>query len=194
MKQKKNNRMNLKLKFLLAYVLFMSQLCFGQDKYFTKTGTIYFMSHTDAIDIDGTNKQVVSFFNIKTGEMVFGVLVKSFEFTLATASEHFNETYMETHLYPKSSFKGTVKDIQKIDFSKPGKFDVIVEGALSIHGVTKDVSEKGTLEIKDNAIEAYSKFQVSINDYKITVPKLVEDRVAKIVDITVNLTYKPYQK
>jgi polyisoprenoid-binding protein YceI len=152
------------------------------------------MSHTDAIDIDGTNKQVVSFFNIKTGEMVFGVLVKSFEFTLATASEHFNETYMETHLYPKSSFKGAVKDIQKIDFSKPGKYDVVVEGSLTIHGVTKEVSEKGTLEIKDKEIEASSKFQVSINDYKITVPKLVENRVAKIVNITVNLTYKPYQK
>ena len=186
--------MGIKIKIIIIGLLFCGQFGFAQNRYFTKAGTIYFMSHTDAIDIDGTNKQVVSFLDIKTGEMVFGVLVKSFEFTLATASEHFNETYMETHLYPKASFKGIIKDIQKIDFSKPGKYDVVVEGSLTIHGVTKEVSEKGTLDIKENEIEASSSFQVSINDYKITVPKLVEGRVAKIVDVKVNITYKPYNK
>jgi polyisoprenoid-binding protein YceI len=189
----KIDTMFLKTKILIAGLLFFTQIGFAQNRYFTKTGTIYFMSHTDAIDIDGTNKQVVSFLDVKTGEIVFGVLVKSFEFTLATASEHFNETYMETHLYPKANFKGSIKDFQKIDFSKPGKYDVVVEGSLTIHGVTKEVSEKGTLEIKENEISAYSAFQVSINDYKITVPKLVEDRVAKTVDVKVTMTYKPYK-
>jgi polyisoprenoid-binding protein YceI len=152
------------------------------------------MSHTDAIDIDGINKQVVSFMDIKTGEIVFGVLVKSFDFTLATASEHFNETNMETYKFPKANFKGLIKDIQKIDFTKPGKYDVEVAGTLSIHGVTKEVTEKGIFEVKENEIDASSAFQVSISDYNIKVPKLVEDRVAKIVDIKVNMTYKPYQK
>ena len=152
------------------------------------------MSHTDAIDIDGTNRQVVSFLDIKSGEMVFGILIKSFEFTLATASEHFNETYMESYKYPKASFKGYVKDIQKIDFTKPNKYDVVVEGDLTIHGITKKVVEKGTLEIKENEIIGMSQFKVSISDYNIVVPKLVEDRVAKIVDVKVNMDYKPYQK
>ena len=194
MNQQKTHAMCLKLKFILFAFLMYFQFCNAQNRYFTKTGTIYFMSHTDAIDIDGTNKQVVSFLDIKTGEIVFGVLVKSFDFTLATASEHFNETYMESQKFPKASFKGTVKDIQKVDFTKPGKFDVVVEGALTIHGVTKDVSEKGTFEVRDNEIDAFSSFQVSISDYSITVPKLVEERVAKSVDVKVNMIYKPYQK
>jgi polyisoprenoid-binding protein YceI len=122
------------------------------------------------------------------------VLVKSFEFTLATASEHFNETYLESHKFPKANFKGKVVDISGIDFSKPGKYEVIVEGDLTIHGVTKKVSEKGTFEIKDGTILANSEFEVSISDYNITVPKIVEERVAKVVKVKVNLTYKPYQK
>lgn len=186
--------MYLKTKLLIISILIVNCLCFSQERYFTKTGTIYFISHTDAIDIDGTNNQVVSFLDLKTGEIVFGVLIKSFEFTLATASEHFNETYMESHKFPKAGFKGKVNDISKIDFSKPGKFEVTVEGDLTIHGVTKKVSEKGTLEIKEGAILADSEFVVTINDYNITVPKIVEDRVAKVVNVKVNLTYKPYQK
>jgi polyisoprenoid-binding protein YceI len=186
--------MFLKIQILILSILLCGFNCFSQDKYFTKSGTIYFISHTDAIDIDGTNNQVVSFLDLKTGEIVFGVLIKSFEFTLATASEHFNETYMESHKFPKASFKGKVNDISKIDFSKPGKYEVLVEGDLTIHGVTKKVSERGVLEIKDGNILANSEFVVSINDYNITVPKIVEERVAKVVNVKVNLTYKPYQK
>jgi polyisoprenoid-binding protein YceI len=185
----------MKTKIGLAFLgILISLAGIAQDRYSTKTGTIYFMSHTDAIDIDGTNRQVVSIIDIKTGDMVFNLLVKSFEFTLATASEHFNETYMESHKYPKASFKGKIKDISKIDLTKNGKYDVVVDGDLTIHGVTKPVSEKGTLEVKNGEIIAASAFKVSIDDYKITVPKLVEDRVAKIVDVKVNLTYKPMQK
>jgi len=59
---------------------------FSQEKYYTKTGKAYFMSHTDMIDIDGTNKQVISFFDVKSGEIVCAMLIKGFEFTLATAA------------------------------------------------------------------------------------------------------------
>jgi hypothetical protein len=186
--------MFLRIQFLIIVTLLFGYNGFSQDRYFTKSGTIYFMSHTDVIDIDGTNNQVVSFLDLKTGEIVFGVLIKSFEFTLATASEHFNETYMESHKFPKASFKGKVNDLSKIDFSKPGKYEVLVEGDLAIHGVTKKVAEKGILEIKDGNILANSEFTVSISDYNIVVPKIVEDRVAKVVNVKVNLTYKPYQK
>lgn len=183
----------MKLKILIFVTILISgiNLCFSQ-KYFTKTGKAYFMSHTDEIDIDGTSKNVVSFLDIKTGEIVFGINIKSFEFTLATAVEHFNETYMESHLFPKSSFKGVVKDFQKIDFSKSGKYDVVVEGDLTIHGVTKKVSEKGTLVIKDKEIIASSSFKVAIADYNIKVPKIVVNRVAQIINVKIDAEYKPY--
>ncbi|MBN1184753.1 MAG: YceI family protein [Bacteroidales bacterium] len=166
----------------------------AQDKYFTRTGHVYFLSHTDVIDIDGNNNQVTSFLNIETGEMVFAVLIKSFEFTLATAKEHFNESYMESHIYPKSKFSGKISNIEKIDFKKDGLYNVTVEGDLTIHGITKTVSEPGTLEVKGSKIYGKSKFEVAIDDYDIKVPKIVEDRVAKIVDVEIDMIYEPYTK
>ena len=179
---------------LVGFIVLICNTVFGQDKYYTRTGHVYFLSHTDVIDIDGNNNQVTSFLDIKTGEMVFAVLIKSFEFTLATAKEHFNESYMESHLYPKSKFKGVIKEIGSFDLTNDGEYRVTVEGDLTIHGITKSVSEPGTLKVKDGKIYGESTFKVAIDDYEIKVPKIVEDRVAKIVDIKIDMVYEPYNK
>ncbi len=164
------------------------------QKYFTRTGHVYFLSHTDIIDIDGNNHQVISFLDVQTGEMVFAVLIKAFEFTLATAEEHFNETYMESQVFPKSKFTGKILEIDNIDLTEAGIYEVTVEGDLTIHGVTKRIKEKGRLESKDSKIFGTSDLKIAIDDYNIKVPKLVEDRVAKIVDVKISLEYEPFER
>jgi hypothetical protein len=181
-------------KYILLIISFIAISCYSQDKLFTKTGKAYFMSHTDVIDIDGTNRQVISFIDTKTGEINAAMLIKGFEFTLATAAEHFNETYMESHLYPKSNFKGKINDFDKIDLKKNGLINISVTGDLTIHGVTKAVTQQASLEIKDGIITGKCNFKVAIDDYSIKVPKVVENRVAKIVDVQLEFEYKPYQK
>jgi polyisoprenoid-binding protein YceI len=174
--------------------LFIGQSAFGQDLYFTKTGHIHFMSRTDAINIDGNNNQVTSFLNTTNGEMVFQLLVKSFKFTLATAEEHFNDTYMESDKFPKSSFKGNITNLTDIDFSKNGTYKAIVKGDLTIHGVTKPIIQEGKITISEGKMNAESTFILNIKDFNIKVPKMVEDRVAKSVDVKVNMEYLPYKK
>lgn len=183
-----------KLLLLLTLVSAITTNLLSQEKYFTRTGHAYFISRTDVIDIDGNNHQVGSIMNIKTGEMVFTVLIKSFEFTLATAEEHFNETYMESDEFPKSKFKGIIQNIESIDLTKDGKHEVTVKGDLTIHGVTKSISVPATLETKDGKIIGKSEFTVNIDDYKIKVPKVVEKRVSKIIEIKIDMEYKPYNK
>jgi hypothetical protein len=181
-------------KILILLIAFYSGFSFGQEKYFTKTGHAYFMSHTDVIDIDGNNNQAVCFLNTSTGELAIAMLVKSFEFTLATAAEHFNETYMESHLFPKANFKGKISDIKAVNFSKAGVYKVTITGDLTIHGVTKSVTEAASLEVKEGEIFGMCNFSVAIDDYSIKVPKVVEHRVAKVVDVKVTCSFKPYSK
>ena len=165
----------------------------SQDKYFTKTGKAYFMSHTDVIDIDGTNNQVFCVLETQTGDLACAMLVKAFEFTLATASEHFNETYMESHLYPKANFKGKIPGF---DMAKLSAADtkLTAEGQLTIHGKTSNVSLPIVVSLKNGVIVGSSSFKVSIADYDIKVPKVVENRVAKIVDVKINLELKAEKK
>jgi len=180
---------------LLTVTLFLASLLSNaQNLLFTKTGHVYFMSHTDAIDVDGDNNQVTSFLNTETGEIVFQLLMKSFKFTLATAEEHFNETYMESDKFPKASFKGMVTNLKDINLKTNGTFKAMVRGDMTIHGVTKPIEQEGTMTVKDGKVIATSAFKISIDDYGIKVPKLVEDRVAKIVDVKIDVEYVPYTK
>ena len=164
------------------------------DKYFTRNGHIYFLSKTDIIDIDAHNRQTASFLNTKNGDMVFAVIMKLFKFDLALAEEHFNENYVESEKFPKAKFKGRIDNFDKIDVSKNAVHHVTVSGKLSLHGKTKSLKAKGTIEIKDGTIIAKSKFTIMLKDYSISIPNLVKDKVSKEIIIEIDMLYKPFIK
>jgi hypothetical protein len=180
----------MKIVLRVTFAILITLICLIQSnaqQYLTKTGHAYFMSHTDAIDIDGNNYQVAAIANVETGEVVFIVLIKAFEFTLATADKHFNETYMESDEFPKATFKGKIQNLKEIDLSKQGEYSVMAEGMLTIHGQTQALTKEGKLIIKNGTIGLESDFQLSISDYKIEVPRSVENRVAKMVDVHIDM-------
>jgi hypothetical protein len=159
------------------------------QKYMTKTGFVGFFSHTPVEDIKGDNNQAASVLDISNGELVFQVLIKSFHFEKALMEEHFNENYMESEKFPKSTFKGKIVNLASVDFSKPGKYDVTVEGDLNIHDVTNRISVKGEIEVLAGGINATSKFNVVPEDYKINIPGVVREKIAKNLEVSVNMKY-----
>lgn len=172
--------------FLLAVSLF--QLVSAQ-KYITKNGHIWFYGETPLEEIEAHNRQVVSSLDASNGEMAFVLLNKSFEFKRALMQEHFNENYMESDKFPKANFKGKIDNLGKIDFKKDGTYPAEVSGDLTIHGVTKHVTTKGTIVVKGNTIAANSKFLVVPTDYGIRIPSIVENKIAKEMQVTVDMTY-----
>jgi polyisoprenoid-binding protein YceI len=124
---------------------------------------------------------------------VLQVLIKSFHFEKALMEEHFNENYMESEKYPKSTFKGKITNLSSVDFSKPGKFEVTVEGDLNIHDVTNKVSVGGTIEVIPGGINANSKFNIVPEDYKINIPGVVRDNISKTLEVTVTMKYTPVE-
>lgn len=159
------------------------------QKIYTKNGHISFFSKTSLEDIKADNNQVMSVLNTQTGELQFSVIIKSFHFEKALMEEHFNENYMESDKYPKSTFKGTIADISKVIFTTDGTYNVTVSGDLTIHGVTNKVSTKGTITVKGGKATGTSTFTVALADYKITVPKVVEANISKTIEIKVNCLY-----
>jgi hypothetical protein len=61
-----------------------------------------------------------------------------------------------------------------------------------VHGVEKDITVPGTIGIEDGKLVATSKFQVTPEDYEITIPALVRDKIGKVMDITVKANYIPF--
>ena len=178
----------MRTKIILLSLLAFAQIANAQ-KYIAKTGHIWFYSYTPMEVIEAHNRQVVSILDLSTGELVFNLLNKSFEFKVALMQEHFNENYMETTKFPKSSFKGKITNLDKIDFKKDGTYNADVTGDLTIHGVTKNITTTGTIEVSGGNVLAKAKFNVVPKDYGIQIPQLVENKIAKEMEITVEIPY-----
>jgi YceI-like domain len=156
------------------------------QKFYTKNGLISFFSSTKMEDIKADNNQVLCVLNSQTGDLQFSVLNNSFRFRKALMEEHFNENYIESTKYPKSSFKGTVADISKVNFTQDGTYPVTVKGDLSIHGVTKNITAKGSVIIKASKINVSSKFIARLADYNIAIPGAVKNNISENIEITVS--------
>ena len=157
----------------------------------TRNGQISFLSETPMENIDAVNNEVTSLLNTENGELVFAVLIKSFHFERALMEEHFNENYMESDKIPKATFQGKITNLSGINFSKDGTYPATVEGDLTIHGVKQKIATTGTIQIEKGKIVATSTFEVNVDDYKIEIPSLVADKIAKTLAIKVNCNYQP---
>jgi hypothetical protein len=177
---------------LLAISFFFIEA--GAQKYMTKTGYIGFYSHTPIEDIKADNNQVAGILDISTGEIVFQVLIKSFHFEKTLMEEHFNENYMESDKFPKSTFSGKILNLSSVDFTKNGKYDVTVEGDLNMHNVTKKTTAKGVIEVITGGINATSRFNIAPEEFKITIPGIVRENIARSLEVTVKMNYLPLEK
>jgi len=164
------------------------------QKYITKNGHIYFHSEAPLETIEAHNKQVNAAIDATTGDFVFKVLMNAFVFEKALMQEHFNENYVESEKFPNGTFKGKIVNLKEIDFSKPGKYPAKVAGDLTIHGITQQIEEKGTLEITKESVNATSKFTLKIADYNISIPGAVAGKISEEVDIYVDLKLSPVSK
>jgi polyisoprenoid-binding protein YceI len=176
-----------KITTLLAILLFAASTAHAQ-KYMTKGGTIKFFSDTPMEKIEGTNRQVNSALDFSTGNMVFKVLIRGFEFEKALMQEHFNENYMESEKFPNTTFSGKIINIKDVNLEKEGVYKVVVEGDLSMHGVTNKIKTNGTIEVKGGKVLGKATFNVAPKDYNIAIPQAVIKNISEAIQVDVNIT------
>ena len=145
-----------------------------------------FYSSAPMEDIEATNETVKSIIDLDKGEMVYSVKIKDFQFEKSLMQEHFNENYLESEKYPKSTVAGTIKGWN----TQEGEQDVTVAGKLSIHGITKDVEISGKLNYSVDKVTVLAKFPVELKDYKVKIPKALFYNIAESVEVTVDFEYK----
>jgi polyisoprenoid-binding protein YceI len=157
------------------------------EKLVSKNGQINFYSHTDIEDISADNFTVVSTLNLNTGETVFSVSMQGFEFEKSLMQKHYNSPkFLDTKKFPKSKFKGRITNLEDIDFSKNGTYKAEVSGELSLHGITKDMIESGTILVQDGTIVIDATMQIVLADFDVTFVKGKPSKnIAKTIDISI---------
>jgi len=180
---------NMKKQLLFFAFSLLTITSFGQ-KYVTKNGHVSFLSEASTENIEAHNIQVNCAFDASNGSVVFKILIKSFEFKKAMMQEHFNENYLESDKFPDATFSGKIENIESVDITENGKYDVILIGTLTIHGESQEIKEKGTFIVDGDMITGKSVFTIKVKDYKIKIPKTVIDNIAEEIKITIDVNLK----
>lgn len=166
----------------------------AQNRWFTREGNIRFFSSTPMENIEAHNYQVNGLVDFSSGEMAFSLLMKGFHFEKALMEEHFNEKYVESDKFPKSTFEGKFSAKSPIDPGKAGEYPVTVSGKLTIHGVTQQVETQGLFKADGaGTVNGEAVFTVKPADYDIKIPSVVRQNIAETIEITVRMAYKPMQ-
>jgi hypothetical protein len=178
------------MKPLIILIVFAASLgnLKAQKIYSTKTGRITFFSSTPIQDIEAKTSEVESKL-ASNGQIAFTLLIKGFQFENQKMEDDFNEDYMESTKYPKANFKGNVTNISNINLSKDGTYPAKVRGELTIHGVTKEITSDGTIEVKGAKVIAKSKFNIAVKDFNIG-GALIGKKIASALAINVDCEYE----
>ena len=113
----------------------------------------------------------------------------AFDFDKALMQEHFNEKYVESEIYPKSTFTGKIENWDLLNTKQEGVFNVKSSGVIEIHGVKKEIVADGILEILNQKVNIKSSFSIKIEEFNIQIPRIVRENIAEevVIDVDVQL-------
>lgn len=156
------------------------------QRYKTATGHIWFSSVSPLETIEAHNRQVIALLDKSSGAIAYKVIMKSFEFKKAAMQDHFNTQYLHTDKYPNATFDGRFTDPSAIRYDKDGTYNIEAEGKLSIHGVTKEIKEKGSVTVKGKTVTTSSTFTINLDDYNVTIPSNYVNNISRTITIHVD--------
>lgn len=160
------------------------------DIYTCKTGQVSFLSDAPLEMIKASSKNLTGALNLKDRSFSFMLSTKSFEgFNSSLQKTHFNEDYMETDIYPNSTFKGKI--IEEVDLSVPGSYKIRAKGKMYIHGVENDRIVRCDLIVGENKIDVKAGFTVFLADHNISIPSILNQKIAEEIKVDISFTVIP---
>ncbi len=179
---------NIKKSFAICLLMvFIPLATLIAQGYKSVTGEVAFFSSAPIEDIKADNKEATGLFNVSTGAMAFLVPIKGFRFRKSLMQQHFNERFMESDRYPEATFDGKLTGYT---LSDNGVQNVVAEGNLTIHGISKSIREKGDLTYNAGEITMKAVFPVSLADFDIEIPQVLFYNIAEEVEVTVYFVFK----
>ncbi len=179
-------------KVIFMLLLVANTAAVSAQKYFTKTGFTEFKASVEAFEpVEAINESTTAILNTETGEVAALMFIRAFHFKVALMEEHFNENYMDSDQYPKTTFKGNLEgfDINALT-DEPQEFPVT--GVMTMRGVDKEIKTVAIISKKGDQILVNSNFTVKPEDFNIEIPSVVASKIAESVNI--NLEYELSKK
>ncbi len=177
-------------KVLLFILLLTFSNSFSQssNKLLLNNGSVKFISNAALETIQANSNKLKGLLLTNERTFAFTVDVNTFNgFNGSIQREHFNENYMESDTYPRASFSGKI--VEDINFLKDGMYELRAKGKLTIHGVEKERTIKIQMETKNGRINVNAKFNVLLEDHNISIPSVVNQKIAEEVAVEVKAQF-----
>lgn len=171
------------MRLILICLLFSTQLIAQQ--FYSNKGQISFFSEAPIENISAINENVSAIIDSQTGGFAFRLKIEDFTFPNSLMQEHFNESYLESEKYPLSTFTGVIDNFSNLDLST--KQNLVVNGSLSMHGISKDAQMKATAHLINEELYITSTFDVALDDYDIDIPKIMMYKIAELIKVVVEI-------
>lgn len=171
-----------------SILIFSSQL--RAQRVIARQGHVAFFSYTSVENIKAENNQVLGIIDLQQGEIAVSMLMNAFIFEKALMREHFNESYVESDIFPKATFEGAILNF---DADQMGDQTRIVKGIFSMHGVAKELEIKAKIEHINKNYIVSGTFEAVVKDYEIKIPALLAGNIAKTVSVDFRFECVPYE-
>ncbi len=177
-------------KLLLILFLPIMLVRAQSDKVIARQGQVSFFSYTSVEHIKAQNNQVLSVVDLSSNEIAVRMLMNAFVFEKALMRDHFNESYIESDIYPEGIFEGKILDF---DSAVSDSQTRLIKGVFSMHGVQQELEIKTKIEQQNDTFILSGTFQVLVQDYNINIPPLLAGNIAKTITVDFRFEYEPYE-
>ena len=177
---------------ILFAMVGLTSLAIAQKKRTTTSATINFDATTSLDKLPkADNKTVIASLDIKTGNVAFESIVKSFTFSNPKMQEHFNgDKWMDSDKFPTATFTGKITNLSAVNFKKDGTYTANVSGNLSMHGITKPVTTIASVVVSGKKLNTTTDFSVKLADFGVNGGAIVAGKVATEPKISVVAEFK----
>lgn len=162
---------------------------FAQNLMYSNNMETSFFSEARFENIEAVSQKGSSIMNLSNRKVAFKIPIRSFVFDNGLMQEHFNENYMESDQYPYATFKGKINE--EVDLTKVGSYRVTASGQLSMHGITKERTVEGVLEVNKEQILLTTSFIVPVEDHQIDIPNDKLSNISQNISVKVKAAYEP---
>ena len=152
-----------------------------ENRYIIQNSKIEFYSYAPLEDIQAVNTESVGAIDIESGEFIIKIPVNAFEFPNKLMQKHFNDSYLETDIYPECIFRGKINENS-------------ASGEITLHGVTKKIEIPISKTINEENIIISTDFKILLKDHKIKIPRLLFQNIAEEIEIKVSSEFIKYKK
>ena len=174
---------------LLGILISLNMMVVPEHLFLISKGSVEFVSEAPLELIKAKSDKLKGVISSKNNTFAFTVPINSFiGFNSQLQEEHFHENYLETTHFPSAIYKGKI--IELIDFNVNGNYDVRSKGNFELHGVSTEQIIRCAIQIVDGELRVKSNFEIELEDYDIKIPKIVNQKIASVINISVDATFK----